>query len=113
MASSQSRPVPQIAGQTAFFVAIFRQQTRERVFDFLERLVPDVLPFLHLNGLTPMQVGRLLMWSRVVSAAAAFPVQHAGQLERVCWQQCRWPVAPGSPQAFTVFRTRSPGERSS
>lgn len=54
-----------IAGQTAFFVAIFRQQTRERVFDFLERLVPDVLPFLHLNGLTPMQAAHQLVNQRI------------------------------------------------
>jgi hypothetical protein len=54
-----------IAGQTAFFVAIFRQQTRERVFDFLERLVPDVLPFLHLNGMTPMQAAHQLVNQRI------------------------------------------------
>ncbi len=39
-------------------MALFREQTRERVFDALERIVTDVLPFLHLHGLTPAQVGR-------------------------------------------------------
>lgn len=38
-------------------MALFREQTRERVFGALERVVPDVLPFLHLDGLTPAQVG--------------------------------------------------------
>lgn len=47
----------QIAGQTAFFVALFRQHSRERVFEWAEALVPDVLPFLHTGGLTPVQVG--------------------------------------------------------
>ncbi|KAL4451519.1 hypothetical protein ABPG75_007181 [Micractinium tetrahymenae] len=58
-----------IAGQTAFFVALFREQTRERVFDALERIVPDVLPFLHLNGLTPAQVkGRVgLHWGAIAT----------------------------------------------
>ena len=41
---------------------LLHPQTRERVFDFLERLVPDVLPFLHLNGMTPMQVRGGAFW---------------------------------------------------
>ena len=68
--------LPQIAGQTAFFVALFRQQTRERVFDLLERVVPDVLPFLHLGGLTPAQVlcgdrGRVLRAAATMVACCA------------------------------------------
>ena len=51
------RPTVQIAGQTAFFVALFRQATRERLFAVLERVAPHGLPLLHLNGLTPAQVG--------------------------------------------------------
>lgn len=54
-----------IAGQTAFFVALFRQQTRERVFDLLERVVPDVLPFLHLGGLTPAQAAHQLVNQKI------------------------------------------------
>ncbi|PSC74979.1 Vacuole membrane 1 [Micractinium conductrix] len=53
------------AGQTAFFVALFRQTTRERLFDVLERVVPDVLPFLHLNGLTPAQAAHALVNYRI------------------------------------------------
>lgn len=42
-------------------MALFRHESREAVFDFLERLVPDVLPFLKLGGLTPAQVGALVL----------------------------------------------------
>jgi hypothetical protein len=38
-------------------VALFRQATRERLFAVLERVVPQGLPLLRLNGLTPAQVG--------------------------------------------------------
>jgi hypothetical protein len=51
-------PGLQISGQVAFFVALFRRESREAAFDALERLVPDVVPFLKLNGMTPAQVGR-------------------------------------------------------
>ena len=45
----------QVGGQAAFFVALFRKQSREAVFELLERVVPDALPGLHLKGLTPAQ----------------------------------------------------------
>ena len=55
--SNSPLSLPQVAGQTAFFVALFREQTRERLFAFVEAIVPDRLPFLILaNGLTPAQV---------------------------------------------------------
>lgn len=47
-----------VTGQTAFFVALFRQASRERLFSLLEAVVPDALPGLALaQGATPAQVG--------------------------------------------------------
>ncbi|GAB4819394.1 hypothetical protein N2152v2_006440 [Parachlorella kessleri] len=57
--------VIKISGQVAFFVALFRRETREGVFVFLERLVPDVLPFLKLNGLTPAQALHRMVNDRI------------------------------------------------
>ena len=66
--------VIKVAGQTAFFVTLFREQSREWAFDGLERVVPDVLPFLNLpDGATPAQVpsGGLAVLRPVFTVAAA------------------------------------------
>ena len=55
-----------VAGQTAFFIALFREHTRERIFAAMEWAVPDVLPGLHLNGTTPAQVRRVCFVARLV-----------------------------------------------
>lgn len=47
--------VVKVSGQTAFFVALFRQQSREKVFNTLEAIFPDTLPFVKLHGITPAQ----------------------------------------------------------
>ncbi|KAK2076787.1 hypothetical protein QBZ16_005013 [Prototheca wickerhamii] len=44
-----------VAGQTAFFVALFQRQSRERLFAWLEDVLPARLPFGDLGGLTPAQ----------------------------------------------------------
>ncbi|KAL4428854.1 hypothetical protein ABPG77_005292 [Micractinium sp. CCAP 211/92] len=74
-----------IAGQTAFFVALFREQTRERVFDALERIVPDVLPFLHLNGLTPAQAAHQLVNTRIREFQAGVARRAAAQAADPRW----------------------------
>lgn len=88
--------------QTAFFVALFRQQTRERLFTVLEHVVPDVLPFLHLNGQTPMQVrGLHFSQAGLVHVAARLALVIANLQAGPLCARCR-------PAAAAALRTAAP-----
>ena len=59
-------------------MALFRQATRERLFAVLERVVPQGLPLLRLNGLTPAQVGSWVDEAAALVAGAVGEAQHTG-----------------------------------
>jgi vacuole membrane protein 1 len=57
--------VVKVTGQSAFFIAIFRQSSRERILSFLEAILPDTLPFL---GTSPA----VLLHARVNASISSF-----------------------------------------
>ncbi|KAL6785364.1 hypothetical protein ACKKBG_A03535 [Auxenochlorella protothecoides x Auxenochlorella symbiontica] len=73
--------VIKVAGQTAFFVALFREGTRERAFAAIEAATPARLPFLAPGpgGATPAQALHAVVNARIaafqdgVAARAAAP----------------------------------------
>ncbi|KFM28623.1 Vacuole membrane protein 1-like protein [Auxenochlorella protothecoides] len=77
--------VIKVAGQTAFFVALFREGTRERAFAAIEAATPARLPFLAPGpgGATPAQALHAVVNARIaafqdgVAARAAAPPSFA------------------------------------
>lgn len=82
-----------VTGQAAFFVALFREASRERIFTALESALPAQLPFVVLpGGLSPAQA----LHARVNGAIADFQ-SHVAQR-----QAAAAAAASGAPSAWSI-----------
>lgn len=105
-----------VAGQTAFFVALFQQQSREQVFAWLEEALPSEVPLISVGDLTPAQWlhrsvnTRIRAFQESVAARKAVPGARAAAAS-VWGKACRIPGVlrdPGALLRGSLARLRLP-----
>lgn len=76
--------IVKVNGQAAFFVAIFRRDSREAVMNALERVLPAKLPFLHLQS-SPAQALHQLVNRQIVNFQARVATRAAAHRAETQW----------------------------